>query len=32
MSFFINECFFTIGYMVSKQDIGKPMGIDPAPF
>ena len=30
MSFLINKCFFTIGNMIFKQDIGIPMGIDPA--
>ena len=29
MSFLLNKCFFTIGNMVLKQDIGIPMGIDP---
>ena len=32
MSFLINKCFFSIGDMIFKQDIGIPMGIDPAPF
>ena len=32
MSFPINKCFFTIGNMVFKQDIGTPMGIDPAAY
>ena len=32
MSFPINKCFFTIGNMVFKQDIGTPMGIDPAGY
>ena len=28
----IENCFFTVGTCVLKQDIGIPMGIDPAPF
>lgn len=32
VSFLISKCFFTIGNLVFKQDIGIPMGIDPAPF
>ena len=28
----IEDCFFTVGNCVLKQDIGIPMGIDPAPF
>ena len=32
MSFLINKCFFAIGNMVFKQDIGIPMSIDLAPF
>ena len=28
----IENCFFTVGNCVLKQDIGIPMGIDPAPF
>ena len=32
MPFLINKGFFTIGNMVFKQDIGIPMGINPAPF
>ena len=32
MSFLINKCLFGIGDMIFKQDIGIPMGIDPAPF
>ena len=27
--FLIEKCYFTIGNMVFKQDIGIPMGIDP---
>ena len=30
MSFLINKCFFTIGNMIFKQDVGIPMNIDPA--
>ena len=32
INFLIKNCFFTIGNMIFKQDIGIPMGIDPAPF
>ena len=32
VSFLIENCYFTIGNLVLKQDIGIPMGIDPAPF
>ena len=32
VSYLILKCFFTIGGNVFKQDIGIPMGIDPAPF
>ena len=32
MSFLINKSFFTIGNMVFKQEIGIPVGVDPAPF
>ena len=32
VSFLIEKCYFTIGNLVFKQDIGIPMGIDPAPF
>ena len=32
MSFLINRCFFTIGNIVFKQDVGILMGIDPAPY
>ena len=32
VSFLIGKCYFTIGNLVFKQDIGIPMGIDPAPF
>ena len=32
MSFLINKCFFTIGNIVFKQDVGILMGIDPAPY
>ena len=32
MSFLINKCFFTIGNIVLKQDVGILMGIDPAPY
>ena len=32
VTFLIKNCYFTIGDMVFKQDIGIPMGIDPAPF
>ena len=28
----IENCFFTVGNCVLRQDIGIPMGIDPAPF
>ena len=31
MPFLIDKCFFTIFNMVSKQDIGIPICIDPAP-
>ena len=30
--FLISECHFVIGNLVFTQDIGIPMGIDPAPF
>ena len=29
---FIKNCYFTIGNLVFKQDIGIPIGTDPAPF
>ena len=32
VSYLIKRCYFTIGNLVFKQDIGIPMGIDPAPF
>ena len=32
MTFLIKNCFFTVGNLVFKQDIGIPMGIDPAPY
>ena len=32
VSFLIQKCYFTIGNLAFKQDIGIPMGIDPAPF
>ena len=32
MSLLINKCFFTIGNMVFKQDIGTPMRIDSETF
>ena len=32
MSFLIEEYYFTIGNLEFKQNIGIPMGIDPAPF
>ena len=32
VSYLIQKCFFTIGNLVFKQDIGIPMGIDPTPF
>ena len=32
ITFLIKNCYFTIGNMVFKQDIGIPMGTDPAPF
>ena len=32
VSFLIKNCFFTIGNLVFKQEIGIPMGIDPALF
>ena len=32
MPFLIGKCFFTIGNNAFEQDIGTPMGIDPAPF
>ena len=32
VSFLISKCYFTVGNLVFKQDIGIPMGIDPAPF
>ena len=28
----IQNCYFTVGNITLKQDIGIPMGIDPAPF
>ena len=32
VSFLIERCYFTVGNLVLKQDIGIPMGIDRAPF
>ena len=32
MSFLITKCYITIGNLVFKQEIGIPMGIDPAPY
>ena len=32
VSYLIQKCYFTIGNLVFKQDIGIPMWIDPAPF
>ena len=32
ITFLIKSCYFTFEKMVFKQDIGIPMGIDPAPF
>ena len=32
VSFLIKNCYFTVGNKVFSQDIGIPMGIDPAPF
>ena len=32
VSFLIERFYFTVGNLVLKQDIGIPMGIDPAPF
>ena len=32
ITFLIETCYFTTGYMVFKQDIGIPMDFDPAPF
>ena len=32
VSFLIQNCFFKVGNQILKQDIGIPMGIDPAPF
>ena len=32
LAFLIEKCFFTVGNLVFKQDVGIPMGIDPAPF
>ena len=32
VKFLIEKCYFTVGNLVFKQDIGIPMGIDPAPF
>jgi len=32
VTFLISQCYFTVGNLVLKQDIGIPMGIDPAPF
>ena len=32
ITFFMKNCYFTIGNMVFKQDIGIAMGIDPIPF
>lgn len=32
VEFLIKNCFFVVGNLVFKQNIGIPMGIDPAPF
>ncbi len=32
VSHLIENCYFTVGNLVTKQAIGIPMGIDPAPF
>ena len=32
VTYLIKECYFTVGNQLFKQDIGIPMGIDPAPF
>ena len=32
VTFLIKQCYFTVGNLVLKQNIGIPMGIDPAPF
>ena len=32
VTFLNKQCYFTVGNLVLKQDIGIPMGIDPAPF
>jgi len=32
VTFLIKNCYFSVGNMVFRQDIGIPMGIDPAPF
>ena len=32
VSFLVSKCFFKVGNQIFKQNIGIPMGIDPAPF
>ena len=32
VSLLLKNCYFTVGNNILKQDIGIPMGIDPAPF
>ena len=32
ISFLITKCYFNIGNLVFKQEIGIPMGADPAPY
>ena len=32
VEYLIRNCYFTVGNQIFKQDIGIPMGIDPAPF
>ena len=32
LKYLLDNCFFTVGNIVMKQDIGIPMGINPAPF
>ena len=32
VSHLIENCYFTVGNTIMKQEIGIPMGIDPAPF
>ena len=32
VKYLLDNCFFTVGNIIMKQEIGVPMGIDPAPF